>query len=164
MPTYNPYNSNMYLQEMQGMRDRIDKTIQNYQQNQNQYMQQQQQQPQIQQTFQLAPNQNNVNDMDGKIANNLDEVKRSLVLKPTIFVTPDYSNIWIKDVSGNIRTFRTEEIIEVDENLVEINDLKREINDLKALLVQQLQPKQQTQQAQNPPQVVENQKSDKKNK
>ena len=66
----------------------------------------------------------------------------------------------LKDVSGNIRTFRTEEIIEVDENLVEINDLKREINDLKALLVQQLQPKQQTQQTQNPPQVVENQKSD----
>ena len=118
-PYNNGYNNNFYMQEFQNMKDRIDRTMQQYQQ--NQYVPQQQVQPQIQQTFQLAPNQNNSNSMDALIVNNEEEVRNQLVVKPTIFTTQDYSNMWIKDVTGNVRYFRTEEIIQVDENIQEIN-------------------------------------------
>ncbi len=135
---YNPYNGNIYMQEMQTMKDRIDRQMQQYQQSQNQFMQQQQQ-PQIQQTFQLAPNQNNNNEFDARAVRNLEEVKNFLVLKPTLFVNDDYSTLWIKDINGNIKTFKMEEIIQVDENVQEINNLKQEISDIKALLIQQAQ-------------------------
>lgn len=132
---YNPYNQNYYVQDLQGMRDRIDRTLQTYQNNQ---FANQQQQPQIQQTFQLAPNQNN-NAIDGAMAQNEEEVKRFLVLKPTLFVNNDFSTLWIKDVNGSIRTFKTEEIIQVDESVEEITKLKKELADVKALLLEQVQ-------------------------
>lgn len=138
---FNPYSNNMYMQEMQSMKDRIDRQMQQYQQSQNQLMQQQQQQPQIQQTFQLSnPNQNS-NDFDGRYANSIEDVKNTLVYKNSLFVNKDMSKMWFKDVGGNIRIFGLQEEIHVDENVIEINNLKQEINDLKALLVQQLQNK-----------------------
>ena len=123
------YVSPNYLQDWQNMRDRIDRQIQQYQYNQ-------QQQPQIQQTFQLAPNQNG-NEVDAKVAETIDEVSKSFVLKPTIFVNKNYSTMWVKDIGGNIRTFKTEEVVQVDESIQEINQLKRELADVKALLLEQ---------------------------
>lgn len=142
---YNPYNPNFYNQEMknlQNIKDNADQQIQNLQnmQQARQSFGNQQPQPQINQTFQLAPNQGNpISAMDTQFAENIDEVNKYIVLKPTLFTKKDYSFIWIKDANGNVRTFKTEEIIPVDESKQEINNLKQEIADIKALLIQQVQ-------------------------
>ena len=98
MPMYNPYNTNMYMQELQGMRDRIDRTMQQYQQTQSQ----QPVQP-ITQNFQIAPQQQQP-ELEGKYADNIDVVKNTFVMKTGIFATKDFSTIWVKDISGNIKT------------------------------------------------------------
>ena len=121
-------NAQMYMNELQNMRDRIDRQIQMQQQNQIQ------QTPQpITQNFQIAPTQSN-SDLESKFANNIDEVKNTFVMKTGIFITKDYATIWIKDVSGNIRTFKTEEIIEMDEKDKEILMLKKQINEMKGMI------------------------------
>ncbi len=124
-------NSQYYMQNLQDMRDRIDNQMKQYQQSQMQ--QQQPQMPQVTQNFQLAPNPTN-NELESKYANNIEEVKNTFVMKTGIFVNKDFSTLWIKDVSGNIRTFKTEEIIEMDEKDKEIYMLKKEIEEMKGMI------------------------------
>lgn len=124
---YPMYNNQFYLQDLQNRREMLDNQIKQYQQ-QNQY---QMQQPQaITQNFQLAPQTNN-SDLESKFVENIDDVKKTFVIKTGIFVNKDFSNLWIKDASGNIRTFRTEEIIEMDEKDKEIYMLKKQIEEMK---------------------------------
>lgn len=121
---YNYYpNNQYYMQDLQNMKDRID--------NQMRQLQNQQpiQQP-ITQNFQIAP-QNNNNELESKYADSFDEVKNTFVMKTGIFTKKDFSTIWIKDVSGNIRTFKTEEVVELDEKDREILDLQRQLNELR---------------------------------
>lgn len=129
MPNYFG-NTSLYMQELQSMRDRIDGQMRQIQQ-QNQ-MQQPVQQP-ITQNFQLAPNPTN-NELESKYANNFDEVKNTFVMKTGIFTNKDFSTIWVKDVTGNIRTFKTEEVIELDEKDREILDLQKQVNELKGMI------------------------------
>ena len=129
MPNYFS-NNTMYLQELQSMKDRIDNQMRHIQQ-QNQ-MQQPLQQP-ITQNFQIAP-QNNNNDLDGKFAENIEEVKNTFVIKTGLFINKNYSTLWVKDVSGNIKTFALEEIIELDEKDREILDLQKQVNELKGMI------------------------------
>jgi len=126
-PMYN--NSQFYMQNLQDMRDRIDNQIKNYQQSQMQ----QQPVPQINQNFQITPQTNN-NELESKYANNIDEVKNIFVMKTGVFVNKDFSTLWIKDVSGNVRTFKTEEIIEMDEKDKEILMLKKQIEEMKGMI------------------------------
>lgn len=129
-----PYyqNNQFYMQDLQNMKDRIDRQMQQVQQmNQNQ-MQNQQPVP-ITQNFQLAPNSNN-NELESKYVNNIDEVKNTFVMKTGVFVNKDFTSLWIKDVTGNIRTFRTEEIIELDPKDKEIQMLKNEIERMKGMM------------------------------
>lgn len=126
MPNYFG-NGNMYMQELQNMRDKIDGQIRQIQQNQMQP------QPPIMQNFQLAPNNSN-NELDGKYANNLEEVKNTFVVKTGIFTNKDFSTIWVKDTTGNIRTFKTEEIFELDGKDKEILDLQKQIKELKGMI------------------------------
>ena len=135
---FNPY-SNMYMQEMQSMKDRIDKQMQQYQQSQNQFMQQQQPVPQVTQNFQLSTNNQNNNDFDGKYAETIEDVKNTLVYKSSLFLNKDMSKMWFKDAGGNIRIFNLQEEIQVDESVTEINSLKQEVGELKVLILQQLQ-------------------------
>ena len=111
------------------MRDRIDRQMQQFQQSQ---MQQPVQQP-ITQNFQLAPNPNN-NELESKYANSIDEVKNTFVMKTGVFINKDFSTLWIKDVTGNIRTFKTEEVIEMDEKDKEIMMLKKQIQEMKGMM------------------------------
>lgn len=128
---YNYYpNNQYYVQDLQNMREKIDSQLRNLQQ-QNQ-IQQPMQQP-ITQNFQLAPNPSN-NDLESRYANSIDEVKNTFVIKTGIFVNKDFSTIWIKDVTGNIRTFKTEEVIELDEKDREILDLQKQVNELKGMI------------------------------
>lgn len=127
---YNPYQFNNYnLNELQAMRERIDRTM-------NQIQQPIQQAPApITQNFQLAPNTTNSNDFDGKYAGNIEEVKNTLVFKDTIFTNKEMSLLWLKDATGNVKTFTIEEVIEKDEKDIEIDNLKDEIKQLKEMIL-----------------------------
>lgn len=135
MMNYPMFSSNnpMYiqnLQSLQDMRDRID--------NQMKQIQQQNQTPQpiaqpITQNFQLAPTQTN-NELESKYAENIESVRNTFVMKTGVFINKDFSVLWIKDVTGNIRTFRTEEVIEMDEKDKEIYQLKKQIEEMKGMI------------------------------
>lgn len=132
-----PYypNNQFYMQNMQdlqNMREKIDRQMQQVQQmNQNQM--QQQPVPNVTQNFQLAPNPTN-NELESKYANSIDEVKNTFVMKTGVFLNKDFTTLWIKDVTGNIRTFRTEEVIDLDPKDKEILMLKKQIEEMKGMI------------------------------
>lgn len=134
MPNYSNFypNNNFYMQDLQSMRDRIDSQLRQLQQ-QNQNQQPLAQQP-ITQNFQIAPQQQITSDLEGSYAENVDEVKNKFVSKTGIFATNDFSTIWVKDITGKIRTFRTDEIIELDEKDKEILMLRKQVGDLKEVI------------------------------
>lgn len=120
----NPYyNQNNYINDLQNMRDRIDKQIQ-------QFQQQNIQQPtptNLTQNFQLAPN-NNSNGI--KYANSIEDVKKELVFSDTLFVNKEFNNLWLKNVSGDIKTYKLEPVIELDDKDLKINELLLKIENL----------------------------------
>lgn len=134
-----PYypNNQFYMQNMQdlqNMREKIDRQMQQMQQlNQNQMQQQQQQPVPITQNFQLAPNPTN-NELESKYANNIDEVRNTFVMKTGVFVNKDFTSMWVKTTDGNIKTFKLEEIVEMDEKDKEIIMLKRQIEEMKGMI------------------------------
>lgn len=117
---YNPYGNQMYMQDLQGLRDRIDRQMQMVNQNQPQA-----QTPQINQNFQLAPNQTN---QGIKYVNSIDDVKKELVFGDTLFVNKEYTQLWYKNASGEVKTYELKEIIELDEKDLKIKDLEAKIN------------------------------------
>lgn len=131
-PTY-ANNSQFYMQNLQDMRDRIDSQIRNYQQSQAQQQQVPQPQPQIHQSFQLAP-QSSFSEIQAKYVSDINDVKNTFVIKTGIFLNKDFSTLWIKDVTGKIRTFATEEIIEMDEKDKEIYQLRKQIEEMKGMI------------------------------
>lgn len=139
---YNPYAANNYLSELQQMRERIDKQIQQSQQVQQQIQPMPNTSPtNLTQNFQLAPQSNNDSELESRYAENIDEVKNTFVMKTAIFVSKDFSTMFVKDVSGNIRTFKTEEIFELDGKDIQIQNLQKELEEMKALMAQSIQPK-----------------------
>jgi len=123
---YPMYNNQFQFQELQNMRDRIDSQLRSLQQNQVQ--------PQpITQNFQLAPNPTN-NELESKYANNINEVRNTFVTKTGIFVNKDFSVMWVKDINGNVRTFNTVEVVEMDEKDKEIFNLKKQIEEMKGMI------------------------------
>lgn len=126
---YTPYNNTFYMQDLQNMRDRIDRQMAQLQQNQVP----QPQPTSLTQNFQLAPNPSN-SELEAKYADNIEQVKNTFVIKTGIFATKDFSTIWIKDVTGNIKTYKTEEIVELDEKDKEILALKKEIESMKGMI------------------------------
>ena len=133
MPPYQ-YGSPMMAQNNyeQSLKNIINQASSQLQQIKNQPVQQMPQQP-ITQNFQLAPNPTN-SELESKYANSIDEVKNTFVVKTGIFATKDFSTIWVKDVTGRIKTFKTEEVIEMDEKDKEIYMLKKQIEDMKGMI------------------------------
>lgn len=132
-PNFNPYlpNNAYYMQSLQGLqqqRDSLDNQIKQMQQNQ-----QQAQPTNLTQNFQLAP-QTNVGELEGQYADNIEDVRNKFVTKNALFITRDYSKLWIKDTSGNIRTFNLDEDIQLDDKDKEILMLQKQINDLKEVI------------------------------
>lgn len=126
-PMYN-FQNPTYLNDLQQMRDRIDKQMQQVQQYQT---------PQptaINQTFQLAP-QSNINELDGKYAKDIEDVKNTLALKDTLFIDKENTLLWIKKADGTIKTFTLTEVIELDEKDKEIMELKKEIEEMKGMIL-----------------------------
>ena len=128
-----PYypNNQFYMQDLQNMRDKIDRQMQQVQQLSQNQIQQPVQQP-ITQNFQIAPNVNN--EIEGKYANSIEDVRNTFVMKVGVFVNRDFSTMWVKNVNGDIRTFNTEEIIELDEKDREIMMLRKEIENMKGMI------------------------------
>lgn len=126
-----PYypNNQFYAQELQSMRDRIDNQLRQFQQTQAQ-----QQVPQVTQNFQLAPNPTN-NELESKYVNSIDDVKNTFVMKTGLFINKDFSTLWVKDVSGKIRTFETLEVVEMDDKDKEIINLKKQIEEMKGMIL-----------------------------
>ena len=148
---FNPYTP-YTIEQMEQMRNGLDAKIQMAQQQ----SQAQQQQPMpsqptnLTQNFQLAPQTNSNTELESRYAQNIDEVKNTFVMKTGVFVTKDYSTMWIKDVSGNITTFKTEEVKELDEKDIEIQNLKKELNNMKYLVNQSMQQAQQSAEIETP--------------
>lgn len=124
-------NNQFYLQDLQNTKDRIEAQIR---QIQNQQQQPIQQPTNLTQNFQLAPNPTN-NELESKYVNNIDEVKNTFVIKTGLFVNKDFSVLWVKDVTGKIRTFNTEEVFDMDEKDKEILMLKKQIQEMKGMMV-----------------------------
>lgn len=120
----NPYFNQQYQQDLMNMRERIDKQLQQAQ-NQSQI----QQPVPITQNFQLAPNQN----QNGiKYVNSIDDVKRELVFVDTLFVNKEYTQLWLKNALGEVKTYKLEEVIELDEKDRKINELMAKIDMLES--------------------------------
>lgn len=120
----NPYyNQNNYMQDLQNMRDRIDKQMQQMQQPINN-----QQPTPITQNFQLAPNQNN----NGiKYVENDEQVENELTFAETLFINKEFTTLWIKNASGNIKKYELKEIVKLDEKDLIIAKLQAQIEELK---------------------------------
>ena len=138
---YNYYpNNQFYMQDLQNMREKIDRQMQQMQQlNQNQMQNQQPVPTNLTQTFQLAPQINSNSELQCQYADNIEQVKNTFVMKNAIFVTKDLSTMWQKDVSGNIRIFKTEEVIPRGEKDLEIQQLKKKLSDMEDLLASTMQ-------------------------
>ena len=132
-----PYypNNQIYMQNMQdlqNMREKIDRQMQQVQQ-----MIQNQMQPQmptnLTQNFQLAPNPVN-NELESKYANNIDEVRNTFVMKTGVFVNKDFTSMWVKTTDGNIKTYELNEVIQQEPKDVEINNLKKELQKMREMI------------------------------
>lgn len=117
---FNPYNNQMYMNDLQQMRDRIDRQMQMANQNN-------QQPTPITQNFQIAPNQNN---QGIKYVNSTDDVRNELVFVDTLFVTKDFKQMWFKNASGDIKNYTLTEIVEMDEKDKKIAELMARIDNL----------------------------------
>lgn len=129
-PYNNNYNQQFYMQDLQAMKDRIDKTMQQYQQSQ---VQNPPVQPQIHQSFQLAP-QGNFSEIQAKYVSDIEDVKNTFIMNVGLFVNKEMNTLWLKNINGDIRIFALNEIIEQDPKDKEILMLKREIEEMKGMI------------------------------
>lgn len=132
---YNYYpNNQFYMQDLQNMREKIDRQMQQVQQmNQNQMQNQPIPQPQIHQSFQLAP-QSSFSEIQAKYVSDINDVKNTFVMSLGMFLNKEMTTLWLKNINGEIRTFSLNEIIEQDPKDIEINNLKQELENMKLLV------------------------------
>lgn len=116
---FNPYNNQMYMQDLQNMRDRIDRQMQLANQNQPQTTP-------ITQNFQLAPNQNN----GIKYVSSIEDVRKELVFADTLFINKELSQLWLKNASGDIKVYQLIEIVEKDPKDAKIEELEAKLDEL----------------------------------
>lgn len=92
------------------------------------------QQPQptnLTQNFQLAPNNNSVM----RYASSIDEIEKDFVIGDTPYFSKDMSVLWIKNTSGEVKTYELKEMIKKDEKDLQIEFLTAQIEDLKKGMV-----------------------------
>jgi hypothetical protein len=95
-----------------------------------QQIQNRQNQPAINQTFQLAPtNQNSM-----RYANTIEDVNKEMVTGDTPFFSKDLSIVWIKNAKGEVKSYELTEIIIKDDKDIMIGSLQSQINELKGMI------------------------------
>ncbi len=119
----NPYMLNQNYNQ-QSMNERIDNQIAQLQQMKEQMKHQQP--TSINQTFQLAPQQNGI-----RFANSLDDVNKEMVYGDTPFFSKDMSIVWIKNNKNEITAYELNEIVPKDEKDIKIDFLLAQIEELK---------------------------------
>lgn len=119
----NPYMINQNYNQ-QSINDRIDNQIAQLQQMKEQMKHQQP--TSINQTFQLAPQQNGM-----RFANSLDDVNKEMVYGDTPFFSKDMSIVWIKNNKNEIKAYELNEIVPKDEKDIKIDFLLAQIEELK---------------------------------
>jgi len=122
----NPYYSNYNMQQSL---DNINNNIAELEKLKAQ-MQSRQNQPAINQTFQLAPsNQNSM-----RYANTIEDVNKEMVTGDTPFFSKDLSILWIKNAKGEVKSYELTEIIIKDDKDIMIESLQSQINELKGMI------------------------------
>lgn len=116
------FNNQAQVNDLQQMRERIDKQLQML--NHNQPVQT----APITQNFQLAPNQQQNQNI--KYAENIEEVKRELVFSDTLFINKDFTILWFKNASGEVKPFEIRELVIKDEKDLRIEELENKLNEL----------------------------------
>lgn len=120
---YPPYNQQASL-------DRINNQIRELENMRSQYQgMAQQQMPSstgITQNFQLAPNNQNTSKIN--YAENVEDVKKELVFGDTLFINKGYSQLWLKNARGDVKTYELREIVVLDEKDLKIAELEAKIN------------------------------------
>ena len=123
---YGGYNSQFYMQDLQGMRDKIDRQIQQTQ------MQQAHQPPQPINNI-INTNQSPQHDtIVLRVLNENEDVGNIYVPNKTFFMSD--KNLVIKDADGKIEKFDIVKTYPVDPKDVKINELEQEIKELKELI------------------------------
>ena len=130
----NAYMPNVY--NPQPSVDRINDQI-----NQLENMKRQLQQPQptptnLTQNFQIAPTNREII----RYANSMDEVERDMVIGDTPYFSKDMSVVWVKNVSGEIKTYELNEIVKKDEKDLKIELLQAQIEELKKGMKENAKP------------------------
>lgn len=122
---YNPYNPQMsvdrinnQIKELENMRNQV----QNFPSNQIP--------TNLTQNFQLAPNSPSI-----KYVNSVEDVKKELVFNDTLFPNREYTQIWLKNAKGDIKTYNLIEIVEKDEKDLKIEQLMAKIDMLEKEMV-----------------------------
>lgn len=64
-------------------------------------------------------------------AESIDDVAREMVFLDTLFVNKAFTNMWLKNPQGKVKTYLLEEVIPKDEKDLEIEALKSQIEALK---------------------------------
>ena len=118
------YN-NPYYNSAQSSMDRIDGQIRDLENMRNQLQRTIGQQPSINQTFQLTPNSSGV-----RLVGSVEDVNKELVFADSVFISRDFSSMWIKNTKGEVRHFDIKETVEKDEKDLLIDELKARIDKL----------------------------------
>ena len=71
-----------------------------------------------------------VNDFDAKFIDNYDEVKKAEVTRNTIFMNTSEPIFYMKMVEGEIKSYKFEEIVIMDERDRKIMELENKLNEL----------------------------------
>lgn len=80
----------------------------------------------LNQTIQAGPQSNGI-----KYAESIDEVNREMVFVDTLFINKGFTNLWFKNLRGEVKTYLLEEFIPKDEKDIKIENLEKQLNDLK---------------------------------
>ena len=78
----------------------------------------------ITQNFQLAPT------TSMRYVNNIDDVTKTSVIVDTPFFSQDMSVLWVKNASGEVKSYELKEIIKKDEKDLQIEFLRAKIDEL----------------------------------
>lgn len=115
--------NNPYMQQQN--LDRINDQIKQLENIRSQ-MQQPMQPTNLTQNFQLAPNKEMM-----RFANSLEDVQKEAVYVNTPFFSKDMSVLWVKNTTGDIKSYELKEIVKKDEKDLQIEFLQAQIEDLK---------------------------------
>lgn len=129
----NAYIPNVY--NPQPSLDRINDQI-NQLENMKKQLQQPVQPTNLTQNFQIAPTNREVI----RYAGSLEEVQRDMVIGDTPYFSKDMSVVWVKNVTGEIKTYELKEIIKKDEKDLQIELLQGQIRELKEVIKENAKP------------------------